>query len=448
MRLVPGLQEGPRKASKLSFEASVLWSALMLSLPLLFTLLVVLWWWVPLAIWSWALVPPCLLTLVLAFRLRHRVVFPLYTLSNLLEALREGDFSLRGSRARRGDAIGDVVWEVNALSETLREQRLRVEETLALLSKIVQEIDIAMLTFDDQQRVRLLNPAAARLLAREQASLIGQPAQALGLDDCLAVSESRTVRRDFPGGSGRFELSTVQFRQGGVPHVLLVISDLSRALREEERLAWQRLIRVLGHELNNSLAPIKSLSQSLSSVVQREPLPPDWREDVIDGLRLIGDRAASLNRFMAGYTALAKLPMPKRRSTRLADLLRRVALLEPRRPIQIECANELVSMIDPDQIEQALINVLKNAAEASPEAAPITLGAQRESGRIRITVRDRGLGLPPSDNLFVPFFTTKPGGSGIGLVLTRQILEAHLGGFELRNHPDGGAEAILHWPEP
>lgn len=447
MRLVPGLQEGPRKLSKLSFEASVLWSAVLLALPLLLSLIIVLWLWVPSAFWSWILTPACLLTLLLAFRLRHRVVFPLYTLSNLLEALREGDFSLRGSRARRGDAIGDVVWEVNALSETLREQRLRVEETLALLSKVVQEIDIAVLTFDDQQRVRLLNPSAARLLASDQSSLIGQPASTLGLADCLSISESRTVRREFPGGSGRFELSTVQFRQGGVPHVLLVISDLSRALREEERLAWQRLIRVLGHELNNSLAPIKSLSQSLGSVVQRDPLPSDWREDVVDGLRLIGDRAASLNRFMAGYTALAKLPTPKRRPTRLAELLKRVSLLEPRRPIEIQCDAALAAMIDPDQIEQALINVLKNAAEASPESAPISLSATRDSARIRIIVRDRGPGLPPSDNLFVPFFTTKPGGSGIGLVLTRQILEAHLGNFELRNHPDGGAEAILSWPD-
>lgn len=447
MRLVPGLQEGPRKVSKLSFEASVLVSALVLTLPLLLTLLVALWLYVPTTLWSWLLIPSCLITLMLAFRLRHRVVFPLYTLSNLLEALREGDFSLRGSRARRGDAIGDVVWEVNALSETLREQRLRVEETLALLSKVVQEIDIAVLTFDDHQRVRLLNPAAARLVAKDQSSVIGQPAADLGLADCLDIRESRTVRREFPGGSGRFELSTVQFRQGGVPHVLLVISDLSRALREEERLAWQRLIRVLGHELNNSLAPIKSLSQSLDSVIQREPLPADWREDLVDGLRLIGDRAASLNRFMAGYTALAKLPIPKRRPTRVAELLKRVALLEPRRPIQINCEPELSAMIDPDQIEQALINVLKNAAEASPESAPITLSAARDGARIRVSVRDRGPGLPPSDNLFVPFFTTKPGGSGIGLVLTRQILEAHQGNFELRNHPDGGAEAILSWPD-
>ncbi len=443
MRLLPGLQASAAKKQRLAFESSVLLLAFMVALPSMLALGLVLWWYVPMSVWSWVLVPSLLATMMLAFRLRHRVVFPLYTLSNLLEALREGDFSLRGSRARRGDAIGDVVWEVNALSETLREQRLRVEETLALLSKVMQEIDIAVFTFDDKQRVRLVNPSAARLLGIAADRALGQTATELGIADCLASREARTVRRDFPGGSGRFELTIAQFRQGGVPHDLLVISDLSRALREEERLAWQRLIRVLGHELNNSLAPIKSMSQSLSSVLGREPLASDWRDDVIGGLRLIGDRAESLNRFMAGYTALAKLPPPKRRAVLVEGLLKRVAQLETRRPVKIDCREGLSAEFDPDQIEQALINIVRNAAEASPEGSPVTLRAGMEQGRLALRVRDHGPGLPPSDNLFVPFFTTKPGGSGIGLVLTRQIVEAHEGRFTITNHAGGGAEAVV-----
>lgn len=443
MRLVPGLSESVAKPGRLSFEAHVLVLALAVALPGLVALGFILWWYVPRGHWPWVLVPVVLTTLVLAYRLRHRVVFPLYTLSNLLEALREGDFSLRGSRARRGDAIGDVVWEVNALSETLREQRLRVEETLALLTKVMQEIDIAVLTFDDQQRVRLVNPAAARLLALPPEQALGKTAEALGIADCLSGREPRTVRRDFPGGSGRFELSITQFRQGGVPHDLLVISDLSRALREEERVAWQRLIRVLGHELNNSLAPIKSMAQSLNTMLAREPLAPDWREDLVGGLRLIGDRAESLNRFLSGYTTLAKLPPPQRRDVAVAELLQRVAGLERRRTVAWSCPDGLVAAVDPDQLEQALINVVRNAVEASPEGAVVTLDAEQDQGRLVVRVRDEGPGLPPSDNLFVPFFTTKPGGSGIGLVLTRQIAEGHGGRFTIANRPGGGAEARL-----
>lgn len=443
MRLVPGLAETAQKPGRLSFETHVLVLALLVALPALLALAIVLWWYVPRGGWPWFLVPALLATLLLAYRLRHRVVFPLYTLSNLLEALREGDFSLRGSRARRGDAIGDVVWEVNALSETLREQRLRVEETLALLTKVMQEIDIAVLTFDDHQRVRLANPAAARLLGLPPEQALGQTAASLGIADCLDGREPRTVRRDFPGGSGRFELSITQFRQGGVPHDLLVISDLSRALREEERVAWQRLIRVLGHELNNSLAPIKSMAQSLHSILGREPLAADWREDLVGGLRLIGDRAESLNRFMSGYTTLAKLPPPQKREVAVAELLQRVAALETRRRVVWSAAPDLQATFDPDQVEQALINVVRNAAEASPEGAEVTITATREAGRLSLRVRDQGPGLPPSDNLFVPFFTTKPGGSGIGLVLTRQIVEAHGGRFTITNAAGGGAEARL-----
>lgn len=443
MRLVPGLRETAGKPDRLGFEAQVLVAAFGVGAPLLVALTIALWRYVPVSSWAWFLVPALFGTLILAYRLRHRVVFPLYTLSNLLEALREGDFSLRGSRARRGDAIGDVVWEVNALSETLREQRLRVEETLALLSKVVQEIDIAVLTFDDRGRIRLINPAAGRLLALRPELALMKTAEELGLADLLVERGARTVRREFPGGSGRFEIAVAQFRQGGIPHDLLVISDLSRALREEERLAWQRLIRVLGHELNNSLAPIKSMSQSLTSVLGRSPLAEDWRDDVVGGLRLIGDRAESLNRFMAGYTALAKLPPPKRRDVRIADLLGRVAQLETRRVVQITCDAALTASIDPDQIEQALINVVRNAAEASPEGAIVSVSADTDAGQVTIRIRDHGTGLPPSDNLFVPFFTTKPGGSGIGLVLTRQIIEAHEGRFTISNAEAGGAEAVI-----
>lgn len=376
-------------------------------------------------------------TLGLLFRLRHRVIFPLYTLSNLLEAVREGDYSLRGARARRGDAIGEVVWEVNALSRTLREQRLREHEASALLAKIVAAIDIAIFSFDGKRKLRLINPAGERLLRARAQTVLGAAAEAIGLDDCLALEESALLRRDFPAGAGSYEIRRFRFRQGGLPRDLVTVTDLSRTLREEERQAWQRLIRVLGHELNNSLAPIKSMAATLSAMSLRDPLPEDWREDLHGGLKVIADRAEALSRFMTGYASLARLPPPARRHVELGPLLERVARLEQRLAVRIRPGPALRCMADPDQIEQALINLIRNAVEAAlPEGGGVVLAWQAEGDRVRIEVLDEGLGLSGSDNLFVPFFTTKPGGSGIGLVLARRIVEGHGGSLALANRED------------
>lgn len=426
------------RSRRLNHETRVLLLALLVAAPGLLAFALTLYWIdAPASLWGSIVLPLALLTLILAVYLRRRVVFPLYTLSNLLEALREGDFSLRGTRARRGDAIGEVVWEVNALSETLHQQRLRVEETLALLTKIMGAVDIAIFAFDSQQRLRLINPAGERLIGRSTAEAQGQTAQALGLDDCLDIELARTVKRAFPGGVGAFDVRRASFREGGVRNDLLAITDLSRALREEERQAWQRLIRVLGHELNNSLAPIKSMAATLADLVGREPPPPDWREDAAGGLTVISERADALARFMAGYTALAKLPPPRKRSVDLADLLARVRVLESRVPVRMEPCIPVRVDADPDQLEQALINLIRNAAEASADRnGGVTLRCRHETGRVQIEIEDDGPGLAGSENLFVPFFTTKPGGSGIGLVLARQIVEAHGGELSLRNRSD------------
>lgn len=391
-----------------------------------------------------------LLTLLLAARLRWRVIFPLYTLSNLLEALREGDYSLRGSRARRGDPIGDVVWEVNALSQTLREQRLQVEETNALIGKVIGAIDIAIFSFDSDQRLRLLNPAGERLLQRPARDALGRPAAELELDDALAAPAGNVTLRAFAGGTGRYELRHFVFRQHGRPNQLLAITDLSRALREEERQAWQRLIRVLGHELNNSLAPIKSMAGTLGKVLGREPLPDDWREDVGAGLGVIAERAEALSRFVARYAALARLPPPTPRSVALRGLLERVVALEQRLPVQVLGDPDILLRVDPDQLEQALINLVKNAVEAAiPERGKVELEAWAAGDQACIEVRDTGLGLSGSDNLFVPFFTTKPGGSGIGLVLAQQIVEGHGGQLSLLNREDRrGCVARISLPLP
>jgi len=432
------LQPRRRGLESLTFERQVLLSGWLVATPALIAAALLLWRrgdWDPLTVTLVAI--GVVATAILAARLQRQVVYPLYTLANLLEALREGDYSLRGSRAQKRDAIGEVVWEVNTLSQTLRDQRLKVEETSALLGKVIASIDIAIFSFDGKGRLRLVNPAGERLLAMRAAYALGKSAQELGLADALQIDGSETLRRGFPGGSGRWDLRRFTFREGGLPQDLVVITDLSRALREEERQAWQRLIRVLGHELNNSLAPIKSMAGTVQSLLSLEPLPHDWNEDARHGLRVIGDRADALARFMVGYASLARLPPPKRQPVELRPLLQRVVALEQRLPVQLEDGPDLGIEVDPDQLEQALINLVKNAVEASqPLGGAVQLRWQAERDRLRIEVLDEGLGLASSDNLFVPFFTTKPGGPGIGLVLAQQIVEGHGGTLVLQDRGD------------
>jgi nitrogen fixation/metabolism regulation signal transduction histidine kinase len=418
-----------------TYDARILASAFAVALPgctLLATVLV--WRDLPDGLLTALGVLAVLLTLWLAVRLRNRVIYPLYTLSNLLEALREGDFSLRGSHARRDDPIGEVIWEVNTLSQTLRDQRHKVEETGALLTKVIAAIDIAIFTFDSGRRLRLVNRAGERLLARPAANILGRTADELGIADCLALGDAQIRKRAFPGGSGRFEVRRATFREGGVPHELLLVADLSRALREEERFAWQRLLRVLGHELNNSLTPIRSMTGTLSKLLAQQPPPPDWRDDVSGGLAVIGDRAEALTRFMAGYTALARLPPPNKREIEIGELVRRVARLEQRVEVAVADAPPMQIQADPDQIEQALINLIKNATDAAlPLDGGVRARWRRDRSAVHIEIEDDGPGLGTTENLFIPFYTTKPGGSGIGLVIARQIAEAHGGSLTLES---------------
>ena len=387
-----------------------------------------------------------------AFALRERVVLPLQTLSNLLAALGEGDFSIRARGARGGDPLGEVMIEVNTLVETLRHQRLDALEATTLLRKVMAEIDVAVYTFDDKRKLTFVNRAGSQLLGQVSERMLGRRAEELGLEDCLDGEAPRVINTAFPGGVGRWEIRRSSFRQGGRPHELLVLSDLSQPLREEERQAFQRLIRVIGHEMNNSLAPIKSIAGSLGTIVQREPPPPDWREDVQRGLEVIESRSESLSRFMSAYARLAKLPPPKLAPLDVAAVVNRVVTLEKGHNIQVVGGPRLTIQGDGDQLEQLLINLLRNAMDAVRETGgAVRVGWQRLPGSsppsVELWVDDEGPGLSNTGNLFVPFFTTKPGGSGIGLVLCRQIAEAHSGSLMLENRDDrSGCRATLRLP--
>jgi nitrogen fixation/metabolism regulation signal transduction histidine kinase len=384
----------------------------------------------------------------LAFTLRERAVRPVQTLSNLLAALHEGDYSIRSRAAQDDDALGLAMREVNALGRTLREQRLGALEATALLRKVMAEIDVAILAFDAEDRLALINRAGERLLGSAAERIMRLTAAELGIGDLLEGRVPRAVDRVFPGGAGRWEVRRGEFRQGGLPHRLLVLADLSRTLREEERQAWQRLIRVLGHEINNSLAPIKSIAGSLQSLLARDEHPADLDEDLARGLTVIAGRAESLSRFMGAYARLARLPAPRLEALDVETWVRRIAALETRIPVAVEPGPSLAVRADGDQLDQLLINLVRNAVDASLETGGgVCVGWDRRDGRLEVWVRDEGPGLPETANLFVPFFTTKPQGSGIGLALSRQIAEAHGGALTLENRADArGAVARLRLP--
>ncbi|MFL6417264.1 MAG: sensor histidine kinase [Bryobacteraceae bacterium] len=383
-----------------------------------------------------------------ALNARNRVASPLRTLASLLEAMREGDYSIRARVEDVTDPMGEVMQQVNAMAATLRDQRLGALEATALLRKVMEEIDVAAFAFDPQQSLRLVNRAGERLLAKPSERLLARDAGSLGLDEYLRGEEERTVQRRFPGAIGRWRIRRSQFREGGVPHQLLVVSDLTRPLREQELQAWQRLVRVIGHELNNSLTPIKSITQSLEDLLRQDPLPSDWAEDMARGLNVIGNRSESLNRFMSAYAQLAKLPAPRFATVELSSLVRRAARLERRISVLYDEAAPLVVQGDADQLEQALINLVRNGVDAAKETGGgVTVSWTASGGNAEIVIQDEGHGISNSSNLFVPFFTTKRGGSGIGLVLSRQIAEAHNGSLTLKNRSDNsGCEARLTLP--
>jgi signal transduction histidine kinase len=267
------------------------------------------------------------------------------------------------------------------------------------------------------------------------------------MDVCLDGPAVTTLQTVFPGGAGRWGVRRTRIREHGLPLELVVISDLTQALSEQELHAWQRLVRVLGHELNNSLTPIKSIAGSLESIVARERLPDDWRDDMRRGLNVIMSRSDSLSRFIGAYARLAKLPRPQLQPLSVADCVGRAASFETRLPVQVSAGPSFIMRGDPDQLEQVIINLLRNATDASLTTnGRVTVGWQRDT-MVEIWVKDEGPGLSSTANLFVPFFTTKPGGSGIGLVLSRQIAEGHGGALSLENRLDGpGCVARLRLP--
>lgn len=438
-----------------SFEAKIKILIASLCVPL-FALCAALLWveHVSLSLIVGILATLSLVILLVASIFLEQVVRPLQTLANVVAALREEDFSFRARGAMPADSLGELAIEVNQLADSLQSQRLSALEAVALLRRVILEMDAPVLAFDGQGALRVVNPAAERVLHLNAARDLGRNADELNLRRILDQPDDGITTMEAQGQTGRWMVRRSSFRQRGVPHTLLVLSDVSSALREEERVAWRRLIRVLGHEISNSLAPIKSIAGSLRSRIAQ--VADGNAADFERGLNVIESRAESLNRFVQAYRQLAQLPAPVLRRVPLAPLIDRVAGLETRLAVKIGELQPVNLIADADQLEQLLINLVRNAVEAalsereeseSKDEPSVTIHSRLAGDTVSIFIEDNGPGLTNPGNLFVPFYTTKRSGTGVGLVLARQIAEAHGGSLELRNHADAkGCEAEVRIP--
>ena len=381
-----------------------------------------------------------------AWAIKQQLGFQFQTLSNLVEAIRSGDFTLRGKIRNTNDPLAELIAQINLLSTSLSDQRIASEEAYRLLDKAIAHINVAIFAFNAEDKIKLANPAAGRLFACDYQQLFGQTAEQLGLSNFFSNDQPQLIEHHFPGGTGRWQIRLDSYRDSGMQRKLLFITDLKTVLREEELKAWKNLIKVISHEVNNSLYPISSISQTLTKLVNQHPLDHDWQTDITDGLTVIGERANNLTDFIKRYAKIARLPEPNKQVFSISNLIAHTSILKTNsNDIVIDVNSDKNMQIFADQamIEQVLINLLKNAIEAG---APVTLSWAEDKQSQWLKITDNGPGISNPANLFVPFYSTKANGSGIGLVLCQQILDKHQGSLNIDNQSEGGCRVLVTLP--
>jgi nitrogen fixation/metabolism regulation signal transduction histidine kinase len=400
----------------------------------------------------------CLLCVVpIAIITIRSQIQPILSLFRALEgtvtSYRDGDFSF-SLHWGQNDELSDLVQAHNALGEVLREQRLDLVQRELLLDTMVQNTPVAMLLVMEpargQRTIVYGNLAARQLLAA------GRKLEGHALDEILAQTAPALVEALARGGDGLFtagegedeevyHLARRNFSLNGRRHELLLLRQLTTELRRQEVQTWKKVIRVISHELNNSLAPLASLAHSGAELVRR-----GQTERLPQILETIGERTRHLESFILGYARFAKLPTPRIEAIAWSDLVAGLAA-----QVSFRLNGELPeepAQVDRAQMEQALLNLLKNAHESGSHPSQVELQIKRVHDTmrdvVRIDVLDRGTGMSDAvlTNALVPFYSTKRSGTGLGLALAREIAEAHGGRITLANREGGGLAVTMILP--
>lgn len=390
--------------------------------------------------------PPALvLALLLARRLMRPVNRLLAGLSDGIRGLHQGDFSLSIATNRR-DELGELVGLYNAVGDALRLERQNLNQRELLLDTVIQATTQALVLADPGGRVAYSNATARRYFGTDR-KLEGlrlaeavQPAPA-ALREAILAGRDRLVTVRENGDDEVYQVSHGRFTLNARPHELYLIHRLTRELSRQELASWKKVIRVISHELNNSLAPIASLAHSARVLAAQGD-----RERLDAALATIEERAARLKQFLDGYARFAKLPLPRPERVEwpaFIERLRSAAAFRMDAPPPPHPA-----WFDAGQVQQVLINLLKNAHESGSRPEDVELRIETRDRGTKFRVLDRGAGMNEAvlKNALLPFYTTKPSGSGLGLALCREVVEAHGGRLTLANRDGGGLEVRVWLP--
>jgi len=375
------------------------------------------------------------------------------TSTNLLEAIIVGDGSMRASSKITDGALAEFNQVLNGITQALNNQKQAVKEQQLLFAKVIEQIDVAIIATDNQDKIVLVNPSAEKLFSCRFDEVKSASISRLGLQHVGQQDVNKVVEFELKKYRKKVYLHTDEYLLGGQRHKLIFITDIQRLLRNEERQAWQRLVRVLSHEINNSLTPIASISESLQLICEQDLTLLDNQSDLKEGLLVISERAQSLNMFINSYHQLSTLPSPVKSLININKFIYSIIALYPDVRWDIKGDAQLDVFIDSQQMQQALVNLITNAKEASElnlefdSTIDLSISWQILNDKIIIELIDNGSGIANLDNLFVPFYSTKSNGSGIGLVLSRQIIMNHDGDLQLKNREDAlGVNASIYLP--